>query len=192
MQVGDFALVTARLGHVQQFLKTLVILILNFTGPMWLPMMQPHATYIHLFSFWIWIWPNFRVSPFHRRGTTVLGSWTIKRIFNQPQRPRRQERQTFTYLTMKKCSCARIARAGFIFVHFGPALVLPTAWDVSTRRQIFNFLFSPLSGSYQFNSRIISKHFAIQTTWNNQEWSQKHEVTFSGLAVVDVILVLDS
>ena len=146
---------------------------------MWLQTMQPHATYIHLFSFWIWIWiwPNFRVSPFHRRGTTVLGSWTIKRIFNQPQRPRRQERQTFTYLTMKNCSCARIARAGFISVHFGPALVLPTTWnhlfcscveDVSIRRQIFTFLFSPLSGSYQFNSRIISKHFAIQRTWNNR------------------------
>ena len=79
---------------------------------------------------------------------------------------------------MEKCRCARTARAGFISVHFGPALVFSTTWnhlfcccveDVGSRRQLFSFLFSPLSGSYQFNSRIISKYFfAIQTIWNNR------------------------
>ena len=42
--------------------------------------------------------------------------------------------------------------------------------DLSSCRQIFNFFFliSP-NCSHQFNSGIVSRHFASQTTWNNGE-----------------------
>ena len=47
----------------------------------------------------------------------------------QLRRQRQQERHKFAYLTTKKNSFARFARAFLIFIHFADVLVLSTTWN---------------------------------------------------------------
>ena len=53
------------------------------------------------------------------------------------------------------------------------------SFDVSTWRQHFSFLSPPLGRSYQFNSRIVSKHFRSKRLGIIEERLQKREVTFT-------------
>ena len=99
----------------------------------------------------------------------------------QPQQSRREERYKFAYLTMKNGTLARFARTVFLLVHFAGVLVLSIPVvkhddllcscvdnGVTTWPQIGDFLLSSLSHSSQINSRIVSKLFESQTTWNNR------------------------
>ena len=98
--------------------------------------------------------------------------------FTQPWRRRKQERHKFTYLTVKNNRFARFARAFFIFGHSADVLVPSTTWndlfcscedDVSTRWQMFNFVFLSLKRWFQFTSWIVRTHFATVMTLNNSE-----------------------
>ena len=100
------------------------------------------------------------------------------REFTQPRRRRQQERHKFAYLTVKNNRFARFARAVFTFGHSADVLVLSTTWndlfcscedDVSTRWQMFNFVFLSLKRWFQFNSRKVRTHFATVMTLNNWE-----------------------
>ena len=105
--------------------------------------------------------------------------WNCKnREFTQPRRRRQQERHKFAYLTVKNNIFARFACAFFIFGHSADVLVLSTTWndlfcscedDVSTRWQMFNFVFLSLKRWFQFNFWIVTTHFATVMTMNNSE-----------------------
>ena len=79
---------------------------------------------------------------------------SLNRELTQPWRRRQHERRKFAYLTVKNNRFARFARSFFIFGHSADVLVLSTTWndlsqcscedDVSTRWQIFNFVFLSL------------------------------------------------
>ena len=121
------------------------------------------------------------------------------RELKQPRRRRQQERHKFTYLTKKNNRFARFARAFFIFLHFADVLVYSTTWnymfcscvdEVSIWWEMFTFVFLlTLKRLFQFNPRIVRKHFASLMTWIIAKWLQKPEVTFSDdvLAVFDVV-----
>ena len=91
----------------------------------------------------------------------------------------KRESHKFAYLTTKNNSFARFARAFFIFFsHFADVLVLSTTWndlfcscgdDVGISWQTFNFVVLFLKRWFQFNSRIVRKHFASVMTLNNCE-----------------------
>ena len=77
---------------------------------------------------------------------------------------------------MKNSIFARFARAFFIFWHFEDVLVLSTTWkdlfcscvdDVSIWWQMFNFVLLCPKRWFQFNSRIVRKHFSGIMTLNN-------------------------
>ena len=100
-------------------------------------------------------------------------------------------RHKFAYLTMKNSDFVPFAGAFFIFAYFAAASFFPrrkmtcfaVVWTcfevVCTWRQIVSLLFPSLSRLHQFNSRIASKHFARQTTWNNRGMIREFQTTLS-------------
>ena len=105
-----------------------------------------------------------------------LAVFRNNRELKQPRRRRQQKPHKFAYLTMKISIFARFARAFFIFWHFEDVLVLSATWndlfcscvdDVGIWSQMFNFVFLCPKRWFQFNSRIVTTHFASIMTLNN-------------------------
>ena len=111
-----------------------------------------------------------------RRCSRVVDLKLPIRELKPPRRRRQQKPHKFAYLTMKNSIFARFARAFFIFWHFEDVLVLSTTWkdlfcscvdDVSIWWQMFNFVLLCSKRWFQFNSRIVKKHFSGIMTLNN-------------------------
>ena len=111
-----------------------------------------------------------------RRCSRVVDLKLPIRELKQPRRRRQQTPLKFAYLTMKNNTFARFARAFFIFWHFEDVLVLSTTWkylfcscvdDVSIWWQMFNFVLLCPKRWFQFNCRIVRKHFSGIMTLNN-------------------------
>ena len=114
---------------------------------------------------------------FRTTDTTDTTDTTIwKPGFTQPRRRLQQERHKFAHLIEKNNSFARFARAVFIFDI--SLLVLSATWndlfcscvdDATIWWQIVNIVLLSMKRWFQFNSRIVTTHFASIMTLNNWE-----------------------